>query len=135
MILCRYGKNIQSVKADFDSRALTEIKFIRDQEVSMPVDDFFQAHEKISGHNLTAQSEGSVQDEVESAMLNDLLEQISVLQNSFDQGGVLFIESEKGKDYPKTNTRQKSIVLNGENRLYFYSNIDPPLKLGVYREV
>jgi hypothetical protein len=135
MILFRYGKNIQSVKTNFDSRALTEIKFIRDQEVSMLADDFFQTHEKISEHSLTAQSEGSIQDEVESIMLNDLLEQLLILQNSLDEGEVIFIESEKGKNYPKTNTRQKNIVLNGDNRFHFYSNIDPPLKLGVYREL
>ena len=135
MILCRYGKNIQSVKANFDSRALTEVKFIRDQEVSMLADDFFQTHEKVSEHSLTAQSEGGVQDEVESIMLNDLLKQLSALQRSFGEGRVLFIESEKGKDYPKTNTRQKNIVLDGDNRFYFYSNIDPPLKLGVYRKL
>ncbi len=133
MILRRYGNNLQSVETNFDSKALTEIAFVRDHQVSTPGDEFFQAHEKLSEHGLTAQAEGDVQDEVESVMLDDLLAQLSVLHESLEESQVLFIESEQGNDYPRTKTRQKNIVVEGENRLYFYSSIDPPLRVGVYR--
>ncbi len=36
MILRRYGHNVQSVETKFDSKALTEIAFVRDHQVSMP---------------------------------------------------------------------------------------------------
>ena len=133
MILRRYGKNVHSVETNFDSKALTEIAFMRDHQVSTPGEEFFQAHEKLSEHGLTAQAEGDVQDEVESVMLDDLLAQLSVLRESLEESQVLLIESEQGNDYPKTKTRQKSVVVEGENRLYFYSSIDPPLRVGVYR--
>ncbi len=130
MILRRYGKDVHSVETNFDSKALTEIAFTRDHQVSTPGDEFFQAHEKLSEHGLTAQAEGDVQDEVESVMLDDLLAQLSVLHESLEEGQVL---CEQGNDYPKTKTRQKNVVVEGENRLYFYSSIDPPLRVGVYR--
>ncbi len=133
MILRRYGKDVHSVETNFDSKALTEIAFMRDHQVSTPGEEFFQAHEKLSEHGLTAQAEGDVQDEVESVMLDDLLAQLSVLHESLEESQVLFIESEQGKDYPKTKTRQKNVVVEGENCLYFYSSIDPPLRVGVYR--
>ena len=133
MILRRYGTTIQSVEPNFDSKAFTEIAFVRDHQVSTPGDEFFQAHEKLSEHGLTAQAEGDVQDEVESVMLDDLLAQLSGLHESLEESQVLFIESKQGNDYPKTKTRQKNIVVEGENRLYFYSSIDLPLRVGVYR--
>ena len=133
MILRRYGNNVQSVETNFNSKALTEIAFMRDHQVSTLGEEFFKAHEKLSEHGLTAQAEGDVPDEVESVMLDDLLAQLSVLHESLEASQVLFIESEQGNDYPKTKTRQKNIVVEGENRLYFYSSIDPPLRVGVYR--
>ena len=135
MILRRYGSNVESVEATFDSRALTEIGFRRDHEVSIRGDNFFKRHERLSGHDLTARAEGEVQDEVESAMLDDLLAQLAALQESLDEGHFLFIESERGKDYPKTASRHKNVVVEGENRLYFYSCIDPPLRAAMYRSV
>ena len=133
MILRRYSNNVQSVETNFDSRALTEIAFRRDHEWSMKTDEFFETHENVSEHGLTAEADGDVQDEVEAVMLDDLLAQLSALHQSLGAGQVLFIESRKGKDHPKTRTRQKNIVVEGENRLYFYSSIAPPLRVGVYR--
>jgi hypothetical protein len=135
MILRRYGKNVQSVEANFDSKALTEIGFRRDREVSIEDDRFTEGHERVSEHSLTAEAEGDVQDEVESVMLDNLLTQLTDLEANLGEGEVLFIESEKGQDYPKTKTRQKNVVVEGENRLYFYSSLAPPLRVGVYRGV
>jgi len=133
MILRRYGNNVQRVEANFDSKALNEIAFRRDNEFSIDADGFLEGHERLTEHSLTAEAEGDVQDEVESVMLDNLLTQLSDLHEGLDEGQLLFIESEKGKDYPKTKTRQKNVVVEGENRLYFYSSIDPALRVGVYR--
>lgn len=133
VILRRYGTTIQSVETNFDSRALTEIGFRRGQQFSSASDDFLASHERVAEHALVAESEGNVQDEVESALLDDLLAQLRNLDASLKEHEYLFVESEQGLDYPKTRTRQKNVVIDGENRLYFYANVDPPLKVAVFR--
>ena len=135
MILRRYGGNVASVETNFDSKALNEIGFRRDHVVSIPANEFFDGHERLSGHDLTARAEGDVQDEVESAMLDELKVQLSALDESLEEGHFLFIESERGRDYPRSTSRQRNAVVEGENRLYFYSNVDPPLRVAVYRPV
>ena len=135
MILRRYGSNVESVGTNFDSKALNEIGFRRDHVVSIPANEFFDRHERVSGHDLTARAEGDVQDEVESAMLDELQVQLSALEESLEEGHFLFVESERGRDHPKTTSRQRHAVVDGENRLYFYSNVDPPLRVALYRPV
>ena len=133
MIPRRYGNNVQSVVANFDSKALTEVGFRRDHEVSIDAEGFLGDYEKLSEHSLVAEAEGDVQDQVESVMLDKVLAQLTALEENLAEGECLFIESDKGSDYPKTRTRQKNVVVEGENRLYFYSTIDPPLRFGLYR--
>ena len=133
MILRRYGTTIQSVETNFDSKAFTEIGFRRDHAYSSPADDFLDRHERISEHPLEAESEGDVQDEVESAMLQRLLDQLLSLDGELAEDEFVFVESEPGRDYPKTRTQQKNVVVDGENRLYFYSSVSPPLKVAVFR--
>ena len=133
MILRRYGTTIQSVETNFDSKAFTEIGFRRDHAYSSPADDFLDRHERMSEHLLEAESEGDVQDEVESAMLQRLLDQLLSLDGELAEDEFVFVESEPGRDYPKTRTQQKNVVVDGENRLYFYSSVSPPLKVAVFR--
>ncbi len=133
MILRRYGTTIRSVETNFDSKALTEIGFRRDHTFSAPADDFLAGHERVSGHLLAAESEGDVQDEVESAMLQQLLDQLLKIEDDLAEGELVVVESEQGQDYPKTRTRQKNVVVDGENRLYFHSSVSPPLKVAVFR--
>ena len=133
MILRRYGTTIQSLETNFDSKAFTEIGFRRDHAYSSPADDFLGRHERISEHLLEAESEGDVQDEVESAMLEKLLGQLKKIDGDLTEGEFILIESEPGQDYPKTRTRQKNVVVDGENRLHFYSSVSPPLKVAVFR--
>ena len=71
---------MQSVETNFDSKAFTEIGFRRDHAYSSPVDAFADDHERISEHLLEAESEGDVQDEVESAMLAKLLDQLEKIE-------------------------------------------------------
>ena len=133
MILRRYGTTIQSVETNFDSKAFTEIGFRRDHAHSSPADDFLSRHERMSEHLLEAESEGDVQDEVESAMLQRLLDQLLSLDGELAEDEFVFVESEPGRDYPKTRTQQKNVVVDGENRLYFCSSVSPPLKVAVFR--
>jgi len=124
---------MQSVETNFDSKAFTEIGFRRDHAYTSPADAFADDHERISEHLLEAESEGDVQDEVESAMLQLLLDQLVSVDGELAENEFVVIESEPGQDYPKTRTRQKNVVVEGENRLYFYSSVSPPLKVAVFR--
>ena len=47
---------------------------------------------------------------------------------------MLVVESREGADYPKTRDKKKNVVVDGENRLYFYWRIEPALRLGVYKK-
>jgi hypothetical protein len=46
---------------------------------------------------------------------------------------VVVIESEQGKDYPKTREKTTTQVVGNENRLHFERTIDPPLRVALYR--
>ena len=133
MILRRYGTSFQSVEAHFDSKAFNEIGFRRDHAYSDSADDFLDRHQRISEHLLEAESEGDVQDEVESEMLQRLLDQLMKLDGDSADDEVVVIESEQGLDYPKTRTRQTNVVVDGENRLQFHSSVSPPLKVAVFK--
>ena len=132
MILRRYGTTIQRVVTNFDSKAFAEIGFRREEQFAS-YDDFLSNYERVSEHALVAESEGNVQDEVESALLEDLLAQLGELNAALGEREYLLVESEQGRDYPKTRTRQKSVVVDGENRLRFYATVDPPLEVAVFR--
>ena len=133
MILRRYGTTVQSVEVNFDSKAFTEIGFRRVHAFSASAEDFLAGHERVSGHLLEAESEGDVQDEVESVMLERLLDQLLGIDGDLAENEFVLVESEPGRDYPRTRTQQKNVVVKGENRLYFYSSVSPPLKVAVFR--
>ena len=133
MILRRYGTTMQSVEVNFDSKAFNEIGFRRVHAFSASAEDFLAGHERISRHLLEAESEGDVQDEVESLMLQRLLDQLLKIDGDLAEDEFVLVESEPGQDYPRTRTQQKNVVVDGENRLYFYSSVSPPLKVAVFR--
>jgi hypothetical protein len=134
MILKRYGTSYQSVESNFNSRALTEIAFRRDRAFSIPVEEFEASYEKVDERALTAETEGKVHDEVEEDLLEVLEAGLKELLESLGEGEVLVVESTESEDYPKTRDRKKNVVVDGENRLYFYWWVDPPLRMGVYRK-
>ena len=134
MILKQYGTSFQSVEPNFNSRALTEIAFRRDRAFSVPVEEFEASYEKVEEHSLTAETEGDVHDEAESALMRELETRLGELLNVLNEGEVLVVESQEKEDHPKTRDRKKNVVVDGENRLYFYWWVDPPLRLGVYRK-
>jgi hypothetical protein len=135
MILRRYGNALHSVELNFDSKAMTEIGFRRDRASTIPSEEFEKGYVLIDKHDLTARTEGDVQDEVERKLLQDLERQVNGLVARLEPGQVLVVESEQGVDYPKTRTDQKTVVVEGENRLYFYVQVQPPLRMGRYSKV
>jgi len=134
MIFRKYGSKVESVEPNFDSRAMNEIGFQRTNETSLATDEFEQRYTRVGGRELTAQAEGGVQDEAEKAVLAELLSQIQEMQAALKPGEVLLVESELGKDYPKTREKQRTIVVDGENRLRFERTVEPPLRIGIYAE-
>ncbi|MGH7466000.1 MAG: hypothetical protein ACREK1_12540 [Longimicrobiales bacterium] len=133
MIAKQYGTKIQSVTPNFDSRAMNEIGFRRDNTWSMATDEFFGAYEEVERHELTAAAEGSVQGEAEEKLLESLQAQLVAVAKTVDDG-LLLIESEQGVDYPKTRHTQTNQLVGNENRLYFRFTVEPPLRVAVYRK-
>ena len=133
MILRRYGNNLQSVRPNFDSKAMTEIGFRRDHEASLSASELSDSYRLVETQDLSAQADGYVHDEVEQALLTDLESQLTALESRLEEDEVLVVDSEQGVNYPKTRTEQKNEVIQGENKIHFYVNVHPPLRIGRYR--
>jgi hypothetical protein len=123
---------MQSVDLNFDAKAMTEIGFRRDQQQAIPIEEFQKSYRKGEAHDLTAQTEGYVQDAAERAVLQQLEKRLRELDKKLGDGSVLVIESEQGVDYPKTRTDQKTVVEGGENKLFFTVRVHPALRVAVY---
>lgn len=134
MIVRQYGTSIESVEIAFDSNALNEIAFCRSQAFSMSADEFQARYVRVQEYSLTSEAEGHVHGETEQALLDGLEAQIGELEDVLVEGEVLMVDSRQGVDYPKTRDRQKNIVVEGENKLYFYASVDPPLRMVLYRK-
>lgn len=132
MILRRYGSTVQSVEIHFDARAMSEVGFRRDHEVSFDAEEFEEGHEKLEEHELTSTAEGPVQDEAEEALLEDLERQLREIEADLDEDRVLLVENTRD-DYPKTRDVKKDVIVEGKNRLFFHWRVEPPLRIGVYR--
>jgi hypothetical protein len=134
MILKQYGTSYQSVQPNFNSRALTEIGFRRDKELSISAGEFDATYERVGGREFSPESEGDVHDRAEEDLLRKLEDGVKEYVAGLGDGEILVVESREGEDYPKTRDRKKNVVVDGENRLYFYWRVDPPLRLGVYQK-
>lgn len=134
MIFKRYGAAVQSVELNFDSKALNEIGFRRDHQVSVPTEEFQSGWTKVTEHSFAPTAEGFVQDETEQAMLDEMETAIQGLLAGLNDGEALYVENEQGVDYPKTRHQQKTIVVGHENKLQFLARVEPALRIGVYRK-
>lgn len=134
MILKQYGTSYHSVEMNFNSRALTEVGFRRDRVFSVPVEDFEATYEKVMEKAFAPETEGDVHDQVEQDLLTALEASVEGAVADLGDGEILVFENQEGEDYPKTRDTKKKVVVDGENRLYFYWRVDPPLRLGVYRK-
>ncbi len=72
MILRRYGNTLQSVDTDFDSKALSEVGFRRDREFSISADEFEETYAEVETHEISAETEGAVQDETQQRLLDEM---------------------------------------------------------------
>jgi hypothetical protein len=134
MILRKYGTSVHSVDPNFDSRAMNEVGFQKNGKLTLSTEEFGQKYRRDAVHELTASADGLFQQEAEDKVLNSLRDQLQKLEAGLEAGSVLFVESEQGKDYPKSRERQRTIVVGNENKLHFERAIDPPLRIGIYTE-
>ena len=132
MILRAYGETLQSVSIEFDSKAFNEVGFRRDRQHSIPVADFERDWERVEGHEISAQDEGTVQDHTKQRMLDAMESEVRTLLDVLSDDEVLRIESGE-RDWPKTRDRQKKVVVDGENRLHFQAWVEPPLRVAIWR--
>jgi len=134
MILRVYGTWYHSVQPNLNSRALTEVGFLRDGVFSMEVEEFHATHEKLDEKAFAPETEGKVLHQAEEELLDALKAGVVEAMENLRAGEILVVENRENKDRPKTRDTKKHVVVDGENRLYFYWRIDPPLRLGVYRK-
>jgi len=134
MIVRRYGSTVESVRPNFDARAMNEIGFQKTGEWTMPWEEFAGRYERVSGRELVAQAEGNVQHEAEEKVLADLLRQLNEMESAASPGELVVIESETAKNYPKLREKQTTKVVGTENRLHFERTVEPPLRVGTYAE-
>jgi len=132
MIFRRYGNTYHSVELNFDSKALNEIGFRRDQADSIAKDDF-DSFTKVGTHDLVAEAEGAVQDETERVLLDRLAEMVLALDRGLAAGEILVIDNEQGNDWPKTKQKTSNVIVQGENKLYFHYTMGPALRATVWR--
>lgn len=132
VLLKRYGARFHSVDPNFDAHAMTEIGFRRSDGFSVPADEFEARYQRIDGHELRASAEGRVQTEAEAAVLAALAQQLDALRSALQNGQILVVESEQGRDYPKLREKVTTHVVEGENKLHFIRTVDPPLRIGIY---
>jgi hypothetical protein len=132
MILRRYGESFHSVEPNFDPRAMNEVGFRRDRAFSITVDEFSQSYEAGEVHVLVAEAEGPVQTEAEAAVLEELEAQLKALVEGVGDNGVMVVESEPGRDYPKMKETRSNVIMDGENKFHFRRYVEPPLKVRVY---
>lgn len=133
MILRRYGTTLHSVEPDFDSKALSEVGFRRDRKTSIPGDDFEASWTLVDSHEISAETEGDVQDETQQRLLDEMEDRLRELEAALAENEALVVENEQGVDFPKARDVRKNVIVEGENRLHFTARVDPPLRVGVYR--
>lgn len=133
MIIRRYGTTFQSVDMNFAAEALNEIGFRRNREVSFPADELETRYDAIEAVEITAEAEGTVQNDTEQALLDDLEQKVQEQLQRLPDGGILVVENESGRDYPRTHQETTNVVERGENKLRFRYTVDPPLRVALYR--
>ncbi|MBI71728.1 MAG: hypothetical protein CME29_08400 [Gemmatimonadetes bacterium] len=117
---------------NFSANAFREISFLRTDDWESPLDDFHKKFTAFADHSLTAQTEGFVHSEVERELLLKLAENVRVLEDQLASEEVLLIDENYDLQSPKTKTIEKRILVNDEQKLYFYCSVYPSLRLVVF---
>jgi len=116
-----------------NSRAFTEIGFLKDGKFSISVDELAANYEKLEERSFSARTAGPCQEQAEAELLDALRDAVLEAVAALRDGEVLVVENRDRDDRPKTKDVKKNVVVNGENRLEFFWRVEPPLRLGVYR--
>jgi hypothetical protein len=133
-MLCReYRSSYQSVDIGFDARALNDIGFRRNRELSVPEAEFPDLYAKVDSIEVQTEADGPVQYETKQVLSDRLRAKVEELLARLPEGGVLVVENELGHDYPKTRQLTKNGIEDGENRLHFEYTMEPPLRLTLFR--
>ena len=133
-MLCReYGSSYQSVDIGFDARALNDIGFRRNRELSVPEAEFPDLYAKVDSVEVQTEADGPVRYETKQVLSDRLRAKVEELLARLPEGGVLVVENELGHDYPKTRQLTKNGIEDGENRLHFEYTMEPPLRLTLFR--
>ena len=133
MIVRRYGDQVEAVRPNFKSHALSEIGFQREEDWSLSTDEFERRYRKVEEREFSPEAEGWVQSEVEAEVLKRLESELSELESNLADEEVLLVENRSGVDYPKLREHRKTVVVEGRNRYHFRRWVEPPLSVGVYR--
>jgi hypothetical protein len=133
MILKRYGSTLHSVDPNFNSRALTEIGFRRNRQVSIDEDEFSRTYDPVRTEEVSAEAEGAVFQDVEHAVLEELERKLRAVEADLGEGEVLLVENEQAVDPPKTRHGRKASS-DGAAGMVFRTWVEPSLKIGVYRK-
>lgn len=134
MIVRRFGATVGSVEPSFRAEAFNEITFARRPGFSMDWAEFEEHYERIGEERVTSESEGHVKFHAEEALLDLLEHKIAQVERALQPDEVIMVESQPGPDYPRTHEHTEMLVEDGHNRLHFYYTIDPPLRLGIFRQ-
>ena len=134
MILRRYGATVSQVEPYFAAVAFNEVDFTRRPGFTMDWGEFHERYQRTSEREISAEAEGHVKVEVESATLDLLAHRLAEAERALAPGEVLLVESQPGRDYPRLHERTETLVEHGRNVLHFYYYLHPPLRLGVYRK-
>jgi hypothetical protein len=129
MIIRRYGTRFHSVELDFDPAAMTEVGFRRDGQHDWDAAEFEDEHERVRGEEIIAEATDPVQEKAERTMLEALEAKFRAIEDTLEEGQYLCIESQSGKDYPRTRYDRATM---GEKE--FTYTLDQPLKLGIWRK-
>jgi len=133
MILKRYGTFYHSVRPNFNPTAMTEIGFMRDRALSIRATDFEARYELAHTHELGADADADIQRDAERALLANLETALTKQAAKLASGEVLVVLNER-TDWPKTREQREAVIVDGENRFHFRWWVDPPLRVGAYRQ-
>lgn len=127
MIIRRYGDQYHSVTLDFDPAALTEVGFRRDNEQQWEAGDFEAQYELVREESIISEGTDPVQDKAERMMLDALRDRFNEVYETLEEGQILSVQSERGKDHPRT--RYDRTTKGDQDFTY---TLDRPLKLGIW---
>lgn len=125
----RYGNRVEVVEPDFKAEAMTEVGFRRTGENRWDLAQFLDEYAMVRGVEINAEFTDAVQDTAERGMLRALMDKLQGIQDALRPDEILSVESELGKDYPRTRYERTT---TGDQE--FTYSLDRPLRLGILKK-